>query len=305
MVCGAERDGDLAAFMGQLTAKHARRWQLHWGREGCGHVCRARHKSLPDEFIRVARSVERNAQRAGLVERAEAKYLSKINSHLEEASSAPVGLRVDVAIGPERRVLNRAPCWQTAWWPGGARDLGLVRNIGSTGASPAVACGHRLASVGLRPNAVCQLRADIGAQKRRPPVHCLSAGTGGGRALGAARRGSRAWPHGIPRQRAARRDKHLVSFNPLLAKLVRLGIRFHVDQLWRFACGATHVEVVGRVLQSGSAGTACCAAGPIFDKAWTAEYAASLLPLLAAPISAQTAGAAAGPSVEALPTRNS
>ena len=71
-----ERDGDLAAFMQQLTTKHVRRWQLHRGKVGYGHVYQARYKSFPvqdeDYFYRVVRYVERNALRAGLVRRPEA-----------------------------------------------------------------------------------------------------------------------------------------------------------------------------------------------------------------------------------------
>jgi len=71
-----EEDGDLAAFMQQLTTKHVRRWQLHRGRVGYGHVYQGRYKSFPVEeeayLYQVARYVERNALRAGLAERAEA-----------------------------------------------------------------------------------------------------------------------------------------------------------------------------------------------------------------------------------------
>ncbi len=69
-------DGDLAAFMQRLTTKHVRRWQLHRGKVGWGHVYQSRYKSFPietdDYFYQVARYVERNALRAGLVQRAEA-----------------------------------------------------------------------------------------------------------------------------------------------------------------------------------------------------------------------------------------
>ncbi len=71
-----EHDGDLAAFMQQLTTKHVRRWQLHRRRVGYGHVYQSRYKSFPVEeeeyFYQVVRYVERNALRAGLVKRAEA-----------------------------------------------------------------------------------------------------------------------------------------------------------------------------------------------------------------------------------------
>jgi len=71
-----EHDGDLAAFMQQLTTKHVRRWQLHRSRVGYGHVYQGRYKSFPVEeeeyFYQLVRYVERNALRAALVERAEA-----------------------------------------------------------------------------------------------------------------------------------------------------------------------------------------------------------------------------------------
>jgi putative transposase len=69
------RDGDLAAFMQQLTTKHVRRWQLHRRRVGYGHVYQGRYKSFPlakeEYFHQLVRYVERNALRAGLVQRAE------------------------------------------------------------------------------------------------------------------------------------------------------------------------------------------------------------------------------------------
>src|SRR3972149_1474817 len=71
-----KHDGDLAAFMQQLSTKHVRRWQLHRRRVGYGHVYQSRYKSFPVEeeeyFYQLVRYVERNALRAGLVERAEA-----------------------------------------------------------------------------------------------------------------------------------------------------------------------------------------------------------------------------------------
>ena len=71
-----EHDGDLAAFMQQLTTKHVRRWQLHRRRVGYGHVYQSRYKSFPVEeeeyFYQLVRYVERNALRAALAERAEA-----------------------------------------------------------------------------------------------------------------------------------------------------------------------------------------------------------------------------------------
>ena len=76
LVLWPERDGELAAFMQQLTTKHVRRWQLRRQRVGYGHVYQSRYKSLPVEeekhFYQLVRYVERNALRAGLAKRAEA-----------------------------------------------------------------------------------------------------------------------------------------------------------------------------------------------------------------------------------------
>lgn len=69
------RDGDLAAFMQQLTNTHVQRWQQHRHCVGYGHVYQGRYKSFPvqtdEHFYQVVRYVERNALRANLVQRAE------------------------------------------------------------------------------------------------------------------------------------------------------------------------------------------------------------------------------------------
>jgi putative transposase len=76
LVLWPEKDGDLAAFMQQLTNMHVKRWQQVRGSVGQGHLYQGRYKSFPvqsDEyFYRVVRYVERNALRAKLVRRAEA-----------------------------------------------------------------------------------------------------------------------------------------------------------------------------------------------------------------------------------------
>jgi putative transposase len=76
LVLWPEHDGDLAAFLQQLSTKHVRRWQLHRRKVGYGHVYQGRYKSFPVEedeyFYQVVRYVERNALRAALVDRAEA-----------------------------------------------------------------------------------------------------------------------------------------------------------------------------------------------------------------------------------------
>lgn len=75
MLCWPEKNGELATFMQRLTITHVRRWQEHRHYVRLGHVYQRRYKSFPVEgdehFLTVARYVERNAQRANLVVRAE------------------------------------------------------------------------------------------------------------------------------------------------------------------------------------------------------------------------------------------
>ncbi|HET6248883.1 MAG TPA: transposase [Tepidisphaeraceae bacterium] len=70
-----ERDGDLGRFMQKLTISHARQWVEDRHRVGHGSVYQGRYKSFPTEedahFTTVARYIERNAVRAGIVRRAE------------------------------------------------------------------------------------------------------------------------------------------------------------------------------------------------------------------------------------------
>jgi putative transposase len=70
-----QRDGDLSTFMQRMANMHTQRWQRAKLQVGYGHLYQGRFKSFPIEsdehFYRVVRYVERNALRAGLVERAE------------------------------------------------------------------------------------------------------------------------------------------------------------------------------------------------------------------------------------------
>lgn len=66
-------DGDLSRWMQWLLTAHARRYLCHYG--GGGHVWQGRFKAFPiqedEHLLTVIRYVERNALRAGMVERAE------------------------------------------------------------------------------------------------------------------------------------------------------------------------------------------------------------------------------------------
>ncbi len=75
LVVWPRKDGELSQFVGWLTLTHTQRWHAHRRSTGSGHVYQGRFKSFPvaddPHFFTVARYVERNALRAGLVRRAE------------------------------------------------------------------------------------------------------------------------------------------------------------------------------------------------------------------------------------------
>ncbi|REJ66253.1 MAG: transposase [Planctomycetota bacterium] len=75
LVVWPERDGQLKEFMKRLTVTHTARWKQSKGQVGMGHLYQGRYKSFPiqsdEHFLHVARYVEANALRAGLVRRAE------------------------------------------------------------------------------------------------------------------------------------------------------------------------------------------------------------------------------------------
>lgn len=69
------RDGEVSEFMRLLTVTHTQRLHAHRHTAGTGPVYQGRFKSFPvqsaNHFLTVVRYVERNALRAGLVERAQ------------------------------------------------------------------------------------------------------------------------------------------------------------------------------------------------------------------------------------------
>ncbi len=68
-------DGEMSRFMGWVSGTHTMRYHAHYDTSGQGHVYQQRYKSFPiqddEHFLVVCRYVERNALRAGLVDRAE------------------------------------------------------------------------------------------------------------------------------------------------------------------------------------------------------------------------------------------
>jgi putative transposase len=79
-------DGDLARFLQRVTLTHTQRYHARTRTIGYGHVYQGRYKSLPVEmgghFMTVVRYVERNAQRAALVPKAEAWPWSSVHVRL-------------------------------------------------------------------------------------------------------------------------------------------------------------------------------------------------------------------------------
>ncbi|MEX0803659.1 MAG: transposase [Candidatus Binatia bacterium] len=81
-------DGELSEVMRRITVTHTQRWHAHRHSSGSGPVYQGRFKSFPvqtdDHFLTVARYVERNALRAGLVGRAEYWQWSSLWRFLRE-----------------------------------------------------------------------------------------------------------------------------------------------------------------------------------------------------------------------------
>jgi putative transposase len=75
LVVWPRKDGELSRFIGWLTLTHTQRWHAHRHSIGSGHLYQGRFKSFPVQedkhLYALARYVERNALRAGLVRRAE------------------------------------------------------------------------------------------------------------------------------------------------------------------------------------------------------------------------------------------
>jgi putative transposase len=102
------RDGDVSEFMRWLTVTHSNRWHAWHGTTGWGHLYQGRFKSFPietDRYLLVLwRYVERNALRAGLVNRARQWRWSSLCARLQ----GPPELRAMLSDGP----IDLPPDWE-------------------------------------------------------------------------------------------------------------------------------------------------------------------------------------------------
>ncbi len=96
-------DHEMTNFLRWLTHTHTQRWHAHYHTAGTGHVYQGRFRAFPiqedDHLYTVLRYVERNALRAGLVER----------------TSTGAG-RVCIIDMPAR-MIRSGPCYRTGLYP--------------------------------------------------------------------------------------------------------------------------------------------------------------------------------------------
>ncbi len=100
-------DGQLTAFLRCVAHTHTMRWHAHYHTSGTGHLYQGRFKAFPVEndehFYTVARYVERNALRAGLVAQAQAWRWSSL-------------WRYEFGSADDRAVLARWPLPRPRTW---------------------------------------------------------------------------------------------------------------------------------------------------------------------------------------------
>lgn len=96
LVLWPRRDGDLSEFIGWVTLTHTQRWHAFHRSTGTGHLYQGRFKSFPvqagEHFLTLCRYVERNALRAGLVDRAERWRWSSLWWYVSVQRAVPVWL---------------------------------------------------------------------------------------------------------------------------------------------------------------------------------------------------------------------
>jgi putative transposase len=145
-------DGGMSNFLRWISLTHTMRLHAHYQTAGEGHVYQGRFKSFPvqddEHFFAVCRYVERNALRAGLVERAEdwrwgSLYRWKATSESEPNLLSPWPIprsprwdeQVNAALTDKemqtiRRCVNRgSPFGDKQWVDSVTRRLGLETTL--------------------------------------------------------------------------------------------------------------------------------------------------------------------------------
>ncbi len=93
LVLRPNRDSAMSDFLWWFTATHTMRYRAHYHTSGQGHVYQGRFRSFPiqddQHFLTVCRYVERNALRAGLVQRAEAWLWGSLFRWLQRPEPEP------------------------------------------------------------------------------------------------------------------------------------------------------------------------------------------------------------------------
>ena len=136
MVLWPREDGDLGRFMQRLTTTHVRRWRLHRGSVGEGHLYQGTYKSFPiqqdEHFLTVCRYVERNALRANLAKQAQDWRWSSLG--VREMTQAQ-------AERENKPILTDWPVERPRQWlrlvnePQSKAEMGRVTSIGAARAS--------------------------------------------------------------------------------------------------------------------------------------------------------------------------
>jgi putative transposase len=153
------RDGQLTSFLRWLAHTHTMRWHAHYHTSGTGHLYQGRFKAFPlendEHFYTVARYVERNALRAGLVAQAQAWRWSSLWRH-EFGAAADRALlarwplprprawvehvnapQTDAELEAVRRAIRRnSPFGSSDWQRSIAKRLGLESTLRPRGRPP-------------------------------------------------------------------------------------------------------------------------------------------------------------------------
>ena len=150
------QDGEMGRLLRWVTATHTMRYHAHYATSGQGHVYQGRFKSFPIQddghFLVACRYVERNALRAGLVDRAEDWRWGSLWRRIQQTAPEPKLLSACPVRRPEnwvahvnkpltekeiqavRLCANRGrPLGDAAWIELTARKLGLESTLRSPG----------------------------------------------------------------------------------------------------------------------------------------------------------------------------